>query len=184
MIHHRVRRMKDLDKEMLLRLTGLTNDPSRGDVEDNGVHAPGSAFKDRIYDHIDYEHPFKERCWAVMAYDWLDLVGWSMVTQRDCDYSGSAFKEPTAEVGFYVHPSHRRQGVGKGLIEQAQEVARKNGMRKLLASPWNKSGHTFFETCGFTTVTPYFAMYSRGICRGGMSVMDLDPPPVIVQVTE
>jgi GNAT superfamily N-acetyltransferase len=51
-----------------------------------------------------------------------------------------------------VEPENRRKGVGRNLMHAVDNVARENGIRKLVLDSWefNKESHTFFEQLGFS----------------------------------
>lgn len=161
MIRYRIRRFDSLDRSMLLNLQGLTNSGDRGDVKDDGRGA-GSVFRRYLDERLCGQSNLPHDCWAVLAYDWLDLCAWSMLTRRDRDPEGRAFSTPPGVVGFYVRPTHRRRGLGLGLIQRTSDHARKNGMQRLLANPWNRSSLSFFLSAGFTVMEEYVP----GVCHG------------------
>jgi GNAT superfamily N-acetyltransferase len=161
-MHFRVRRMLDLDRDTLVRLKGLTNDKVRGDLTDDGS-ASGSVFRERISEHLAGFERFPEKSWAILAWDGLFLAGWSLLVCHEVGPDHVPFSVPTGAVGLYVQPDWRRSGLGKCLIEEASEVARKNGMRRLLANPWNSRSHSFFESVGFIDVSPFVPGWARGV---------------------
>jgi GNAT superfamily N-acetyltransferase len=164
----KVRRMGTLDSAMLARLKELTNNPHRGDLRDDGRQG-GSSMREHIYDHIDGLAP---EAWALIAYPTsmrrtlADIGGWALLAlDRD---------EPlvvrTGVVGFYVDPAFRRLGLGRGLIGEASQVARKNGMCRLVAHPWNRSSLSFFLSCGFDEVHGYGASGHDGVVAKDLDV--------------
>ena len=51
-----------------------------------------------------------------------------------------------------VNPEYRRRGVGRRLMHAVENVAKENGISKLVLDSWefNKESHTFFEQLGFS----------------------------------
>lgn len=162
-----VHKFEALTRSQLKRLYPLTNDASRGDVRDTGGGA-GSHFRNVLDDRMcDGSYP---NTWVVIVSEGNRYVAWCMVKRHDRDpINGRPFNVPTASVGFYVDPDFRRLGLGTRLIQAASEVARKNGMGRLLANPWNKSSNAFFQSCGFVDLTPYVPGWCKGTC-----VLELD----------
>lgn len=74
-----------------------------------------------------------------------------------CGYVG--FRAPTGlasqrhvlELNIAVHPSYRRQGIGRRLIEAASEQARAEGIMKLRLRvlSCNPEALSFYKACGF-----------------------------------
>ena len=151
MIRFRSRRFNDLDRPLLLKLQGLTNDVARGDQVDGNHRPPGSVFRNRLDARLMGER-FPEDCWATVTYDWLEPVAWSLLTRHLHGPDGEPLSFPTASAGFYVHPTHRRTGLGTRLVQRTCEVARKNGIHRLLVNPWNESSLSFFQSNGFELV--------------------------------
>jgi RimJ/RimL family protein N-acetyltransferase len=56
-----------------------------------------------------------------------------------------------ADLGLMVAGSHRRRGIGRALLEQAVEWARRAGIRKLELHvfPWNEPAIALYESFGF-----------------------------------
>jgi RimJ/RimL family protein N-acetyltransferase len=56
-----------------------------------------------------------------------------------------------ADLGLMVDGSHRRQGVGRGLMEAAAEWARESGVSKLELHvfPWNTPAIALYESLGY-----------------------------------
>lgn len=140
-----VNRANEVPRERFLELRELTNSPSRGDFCDEENVPTSSALRIRIDDHISGEHTFTDGFYIVQAFELTKPVGWCLVqVDERVPVLGT-----TAAVGFYVHPKHRRRGIGEGLILEASAVARKYGMTKLMANPWNKVSRGFFSSCNF-----------------------------------
>jgi GNAT superfamily N-acetyltransferase len=76
----------------------------------------------------------------VCAYDGERLVGFVNVAW---DGGAHAFILDTS-----VHPSHRHQGIGTGLVRAAAEVARERGARWLHVD-YEARYSAFYERCGF-----------------------------------
>jgi len=160
-------RFDDLSPVVLRRLYDLTNSPDRGDVRDDGLSA-GSLFRSQLDDRLMGESFPNSH---VVLASHFRYAGWCMVTRHDFDLeTGRRLTVPNAMVGFYVRPEFRRQGVGKRLIQEASEVARKNGVGRLLANTWNKSSRSFFLSCGFEEVEFYVPGWVRGV-----AALDLQP---------
>lgn len=149
MIRHRVHRANFLDLRMLERLKSLTNDPSRGDVRDDGTPA-GSTFLELINERLSGNH-FPRDCWIILAWDMTELVGWCMLSRVETSPVRSGWH--MGNLGLYIRPDRRRLGYASGLIQAASEVARKNTMRSIVANPWNSSSHACFTRAGFVDNT-------------------------------
>lgn len=69
-----------------------------------------------------------------------------------------------ADLGLMVAESHRRQGVGTMLLEQAVAWAREAGVRKLELHvfPWNEPALALYETFGFEREGYRKRQYERG----------------------
>jgi RimJ/RimL family protein N-acetyltransferase len=69
-----------------------------------------------------------------------------------------------ADLGLMVAESHRRQGVGTMLLEQAVVWARESGIRKLELHvfPWNEGAIILYERFGFEREGYRHAHYRRG----------------------
>lgn len=146
MVRYRVHRANDVTHRMLERLKNFTNDPSRGDVRDDGTHA-GSKLARLIDERLAGER-FPRDTWIIIAWDLVTIVGWSMLTRVETSAVRSGFS--VGDVGLYVHPQFRRQGFASGLIQESSEVARKHNMHTMVANPWNLSSHACFTRAGFT----------------------------------
>ncbi len=130
-------RFDDLTIHDLYALTVLTNHEDRHDSRDDGNPA-GSLFRNQLDDRMMGES--FPNTHVVVANDNFRYAGWTMITRHDIDPdTGRKLIVPSGQVGFYVHPDFRRQGLGKKLLQEAQDLARKNGIGRLLANPWNKS---------------------------------------------
>lgn len=156
------------DAAGLKELRRLTNAASRGDLRDDGSPA-GSAIRRRIDRHLKGEELFPEDCWAVTArLRDRSLAGWALLMRRDEDHHGTSLSVPDGALGLYVDPTWRRCGIGSLLVQATREVARKNGMGRLLANPWNPHNSRFFEGQGFRVVEERVP----GWCPG-VSTLDL-----------
>jgi RimJ/RimL family protein N-acetyltransferase len=69
-----------------------------------------------------------------------------------------------ADLGLMVASSHRRRGIGRALLEQAEAWARDAGVRKLELHvfPWNEPAIRLYEDCGFEREGLRRAHYRRG----------------------
>jgi RimJ/RimL family protein N-acetyltransferase len=69
-----------------------------------------------------------------------------------------------ADLGLMVAASHRRQGIGRALLEQAVDWARSAAIRKLELHvfPWNEPAIALYESFGFVREGFRRAHYRRG----------------------
>ncbi|MEZ5120564.1 MAG: N-acetyltransferase family protein [Solirubrobacterales bacterium] len=76
-----------------------------------------------------------------------DVAGWLSVG----DFYGRPAYHATAEVGVYVDPAHRRQGVAGALLDHLVQRAPELGLRRLLAVVFahNEASLALFERAGF-----------------------------------
>ena len=131
--------LDEAPRELLRRLRDeLTNSAVRGDVRDDGTPG-GSALHMALVDALD--GCVRPRSHVITALDDGDgeLRGWCMVDDL----------VDRASVGFYVDPRRRGGGVGKALVAEATALARRLGLKHLVARPWNASSKDFFKACGF-----------------------------------
>lgn len=168
-------RFDDLPICDLNALAALTNHPDRGDKRDSGDPA-GSLFRNQLDDRLMGESFPNSQ--VIIAKEAFRYAGWCMVTRYDIDPdSGRKLNVPSGQVGFYVHPDFRRLGLGKSLLLEAQDLARKTGIGRLLANPWNKSSAAFFKSVGFDEVECYVTGWNHGVAS-----IDVEPMPVKVRV--
>lgn len=75
------------------------------------------------------------------------VLGWISLNRF---YPRAAW-DPTAEVSFYVHPDHQRQGIGRALLTHAIEAAPALGIRTVLAvvSGHNQPSLALLKGAGF-----------------------------------
>ena len=83
---------------------------------------------------------------VLVATDGLELVGRLSLARDPHPSSGHV-----ADLGLMVASSHRRQGVGRALLDAAVEWARRAGVRKLELHvfPWNEPAIRLYEGYGF-----------------------------------
>lgn len=148
MIQFGIYRANHVHHDVLGQLKNFTNDPSRGDVRDNGSFA-GSSFKRMIEDRIIYDISFPQDSWIIIARgESSTILGWCYVTRMETNSRRSGHKIGT--IGLYVDPKHRRKGIASSLIQEALEVAKNNRMHTIVGNPWNNSGTQCFTRAGFT----------------------------------
>ena len=77
------------------------------------------------------------------------IVGYIHLEDYDCTYSDS-LKNILALV---VNPSFHRQGIGRRLLNAAEEYTKKDGANGIrLVSGFDRTGaHRFYEACGYTS---------------------------------
>jgi GNAT superfamily N-acetyltransferase len=51
---------------------------------------------------------------------------------------------------MWVHPSHRREGLGRRLLASVEEQARERGCRWARLNTWEFQGPEFYARCGYT----------------------------------
>ncbi len=70
-----------------------------------------------------------------------------------------------SDLGLMVAASHRRQGVGTALLEEAVAWARESGIRKLELHvfPWNEPALQLYESFGFEREGYRKRHYERGV---------------------
>ena len=94
------------------------------------------------------------------------IVGWCAVDGRamvgDLTVYGVAYDEP--EFGMIVAASHRKQGIGRALIENAAAWARANGKAalRLRVFPDNAPALALYRSVGFVEVQIQRAAIPRG----------------------
>ena len=83
---------------------------------------------------------------VLVATDGQQLVGRLSLARDPHPSSGHV-----ADLGLMVAASHRRQGVGRALLDAAVEWARRAGVRKLELHvfPWNEPAIRLYEGYGF-----------------------------------
>ena len=72
-----------------------------------------------------------------------ELLGFSVVLRRD---DGDAELD-----GLFVEPTHWRQGIGRMLVEEAEQIAARDGSANLWVIA-NTRALDFYGACGFVTV--------------------------------
>jgi GNAT superfamily N-acetyltransferase len=87
------------------------------------------------------------------------IVGsFKLTTQKIGFYRGAWFAEPKAVAGYLtdmaVHPDRQRQGVGRAMMAQADELARALGMTAIRLDAYDgpSGAGRFYEKCGYRLV--------------------------------
>lgn len=82
---------------------------------------------------------------------WLDgkAIAWGMLTSRKDNRK--------LQIGVYVHPDYRRNGIGSRLIEKAKTHA-KAKKRSLVSQGWDYRGKNFYSENGI----PYAYTWDHG----------------------
>jgi RimJ/RimL family protein N-acetyltransferase len=96
---------------------------------------------------------------VLVAEDGLQIVG-RLSLSRDPHPAS----RHVADLGLMVAESHRRQGVGRALLDEAVAWARSAGVRKLELHvfPWNEPALGLYETFGFEREGYRKRHYERG----------------------
>ena len=161
----------------------LTNSGDRGDCRDDGVDA-GSSMRSALKARLSGMR-FNPATKVILARTRPGLVGlaaWCLLEPEapDFDRAEARFRrdhgELAYEVGFYVSPEFRKQGVGRELVRVARDVAVQQGMSRLAARPWNRSSMRFFRSCGFSTLQDY------GPRQEGYAVLNVNADPAAIAV--
>jgi GNAT superfamily N-acetyltransferase len=78
------------------------------------------------------------------------IVGFACV--QICD--SVCYTQPWAELTeLYVCDSYRRQGIGRGLIQESERLTRQKGAKKMVlrTGTTNATGQAFYKALGFTS---------------------------------
>jgi RimJ/RimL family protein N-acetyltransferase len=115
-----------------------------------------SVSDERRYLRTIHRHPDAA---VFLAEDGTDIVG-RLSLSRDPHPAS----RHVADLGLMVAESHRRQGVGTMLLEQAVAWARESGVRKLELHvfPWNEPALGLYESFGFEREGYRRRQYERG----------------------
>ena len=87
---------------------------------------PDSCFND------DLKNKRKGR--YLLAWSEGQIIGWALLSRRSDD---------AYQIGVYVDPKHRRQGIGTKLVRRAKQIARRY-QKKIAGDHWNRSARQFF----------------------------------------
>jgi GNAT superfamily N-acetyltransferase len=86
---------------------------------------------------------------VLLAYRKDKLVGWALLSQENSTYwfpklpHGYFYaKTHGILIEMYIHPDHRRQGIGTEIMKVAR---RKAGKTRLCVVPWDPTSHKFYE---------------------------------------
>lgn len=80
-----------------------------------------------------------------------------------------------ADLGLMVAASHRRQGLGRALIQQAVAWGHDAGVKRLELHvfPWNEPAIALYESCGFEREGLRRQQYRRGVAYVDAILMSL-----------
>jgi len=109
------------------------------------------------------------------------IIGFSLAIRRRYPLYGIGLEEETGWVTvLFVHPDHRRKGVGTELLTRAEAFLQRNGVKQVLISPYTPNyiipgvdidayadGHQFFQTSGYKRMQKVYSM--------GRSLLDFYP---------
>lgn len=124
-----------LDKELLSNLRNLTISSYSGmNYEMNNILRTVQV------------RPVKAH--ALLAYESNELVGWALLSEEPSDYSfftrHEGFSPNRDGIMFqvYIHPEHRRKGIGTKLLSKAKRLA---ALKTLSVCPWDTNSIGFFN---------------------------------------
>lgn len=81
----------------------------------------------------------KRRAIIFIAWENGEPIAWGNLTYRRYDTQ--------MQVGIYVHPNHRRRGIGSRIATKMLNWA-KNTNRRLVCHPWNLASEDFYSVAG------------------------------------
>lgn len=80
-------------------------------------------------------------------------IAWTSLTFRPWD--------SLVQVGVYVHPKHRRKGIGTRLLAKARAWTKRKG-RSLCCHPWNEAGDLFYSKADIS-YQPAWSLFEESI---------------------
>lgn len=128
-------------KKELKRLKELTLQPTE--------HNANTHYSDMW---LSLKHPKDKWKYVVIARDKEEkIIGWALLCKFVLGLIDKGKKQLpvySVDLGVYVDPKHRRQGIGKKLVSKAKKLKRElwPGIR-MYASPWNKGSTKFYKAC-------------------------------------
>lgn len=121
------------------------------------VHALHANWRPDIYEMVPqlfprerFDKSIQERQLYV-AKQGNHAVGYVTLKIRSYDWPGVVYRRVMVVDEFCVHESHRRQGIGKAMMEDIHSLARDLGCTDLQLGvyPQNEAALAFYEKCGF-----------------------------------
>jgi L-amino acid N-acyltransferase YncA len=137
-MHLRDATARDLPAIVEIYNSAVSTRVSTADTESVSVESRSAWFGEH--------EPSRRPIWVME--DKGEIVGWLSLSDF---YDGRPAYHATAEIGVYVDRDHRREGVGKRLVEEAIRRAPELGLKTLTAGAFTHNGANIglFEDFGF-----------------------------------
>jgi len=89
------------------------------------------------------------------------VIGWASINP----YSPRSAYNGVGDVSIYIHRDHRGKGIGNLLLQELEEIGRKNNFHKfvLFTFPFNDSGQSLYRKAGYREVGIF---RNQGILEG------------------
>ncbi len=139
------------DRDLLAHFCGII--AAEDHPEDPNAADMGAAWLCHSLETYDWLR--SDSCWVLLGWLERELVG-MLLTVR--------ISKTDARAGFlfidklWILPRHRRQSVGRALVEKVQAMAAELGLAgvRLLTSHDNDAARALYRECGFSEYEPLF----------------------------